>query len=196
MDRSLQLSIDDLARQAAVPVRTVRYYISQGLLPGPSARGKAASYSAEHLARLRLIRRLADEHVPLAEQRQRLERLSYGEIEALLDEDARQTAELERASRAPSPQAYISGLLDRARQVRAAPYAAHSLASPAPAPPDAVKAYPPVEPKAYDPIESRTPEEERWRRWQLLPGIELHVREDVLQTHAQLIERLRQISRS
>ena len=180
MDRALQLSIDDLARQAGVPVRTVRYYISQGLLPVPSARGKAATYGADHLARLRLIRRLSNEHIPLAEQRARLERLSYSEVEALLHEDARQAAALEQAKSAPSPQAYISGLLDRARQARGAPPAASAplLAMPSPAP--AVEA----------------PPAQRWQRWELAPGIELHVREDAVQKHAQLIERLRQISRS
>jgi DNA-binding transcriptional MerR regulator len=118
MDRSEPLTIDDLAQQAGVPVRTVRYYISQGLLPGPDGRGKAATYDADHLARLRLIRRLADGHVPLAEQRERLERLSPGEVRALLDEDQRQAADLQRASQAPSPRGYISGLLDRARHAR------------------------------------------------------------------------------
>jgi len=172
MDRSAPLTIDDLAQQAGVPVRTVRYYISQGLLPGPDGRGKAATYDADHLARLRLIRRLADGHVPLAEQRERLERLSPGEVRALLDEDQRQAAALQRASQAPSPRGYISGLLDRARATRGAPLerASPSVAAPAQL-------------------------EERWRRWELAPGVELHARDDAVDANAHLIRRLLQVSR-
>src|SRR6266545_1620022 len=79
-----RLTIEELARQAGVSVRTVRYYIAQGLLPGPGARGRAAAYDEEHLAKLRLIRRLADQHVPLAEQKARLADLSPSEVESLL----------------------------------------------------------------------------------------------------------------
>ena len=115
----MRLTIEELAGEAGVPVRTVRYYISQGLLPGPAARGRAAAYDDEHLARLRLIRRLVEQHVPLAEQRDRLARLSVTEVERLLRDDDRRGAALRRASQAESPQAYISGLLDQARMARA-----------------------------------------------------------------------------
>ena len=96
----MRLSIEELAREAGVPVRTVRYYISQGLLPGPAARGRAAAYDDEHLARLRLIRRLVEQHVPLAEQRDRLARLSGTEVERLLRDEERRGAALRRASQA------------------------------------------------------------------------------------------------
>lgn len=46
------LTIDDLAARAEVPIRTVRFYIAEGLLPGASSRGKGASYTQEHLDRL------------------------------------------------------------------------------------------------------------------------------------------------
>src|SRR5690242_10862011 len=51
-------TIEELAEQVGTPVRTIRFYIAEGLLSGPGTRGKAASYSGEHLLRLRLIRRL------------------------------------------------------------------------------------------------------------------------------------------
>jgi DNA-binding transcriptional MerR regulator len=47
------MTIEALADAAGVSVRTARFYISQGLLPGPGARGRAATYGPDHLARLR-----------------------------------------------------------------------------------------------------------------------------------------------
>ncbi len=166
-----RLTMDDLARQAGVPVRTVRYYISEGLLPGPSARGRAATYDREHLAKLRLIRLLAEQHVPLAEQRQRLADLSPTEVEALLREERRRGIALERASQAPSPRAYISYLMQRAES----------------APSEALRAG-----RVYP---SPSTEPESWRRWEIVPGVELHARNDAARVHAQLIERLLQTSR-
>lgn len=73
-------SLGDLARLADVTPRTVRYYLAQGLLPSPEAAGPATRYGEGHLARLRLIRRLQRDHLPLAEIRFRLERLGDGEV--------------------------------------------------------------------------------------------------------------------
>ncbi|MFK0235397.1 MerR family transcriptional regulator [Streptomyces vinaceus] len=46
---------EDLARAAGVKVRNLRYYQERGLLPPPRREGRIAWYSADHLARLRLI---------------------------------------------------------------------------------------------------------------------------------------------
>ena len=75
-------SLSDLARLADVTPRTVRYYVAQGLLPSPEAAGPATRYGEGHLARLRLIRRLQRDHLPLAEIRARLERMGDDEIVA------------------------------------------------------------------------------------------------------------------
>jgi DNA-binding transcriptional MerR regulator len=170
----VRLSIEDLAREAGVPVRTVRYYISQGLLPGPAARGRAAAYDDEHLARLRLIRRLVEQHVPLAEQRDRLARLSGTEVERLLRDDDRRGAALRRANQAASPQAYVSGLLDQARMARAPLQES-------------------VPPPSFE--KSRPVDAQSWRRWELAPGIELHASADAARNHPQLIQRLLRVSR-
>src|SRR5206468_3422265 len=112
------LTIDELAQQAGVSVRTVRYYISQGLLPGPAARGRAATYADDHLDRLRLIRRLAVQRVPLAEQRARLAQLSSTEVRDLLRQEDRQSAAREQARTSASPRAYVAELLSQARTGR------------------------------------------------------------------------------
>src|SRR5687768_3341771 len=81
-DDSLDLaSLSDLA---GVSVRTVRYYIQQGLLPAPESRGPGAHYGPEHLSRLRLIRRMQREHLPLAEIRRRLEQAEPEEIQMMM----------------------------------------------------------------------------------------------------------------
>lgn len=49
------LSVDDLAAEAGLTVRTVRYYQAEGLLPPPARVGRTARYGAEHLERLQLI---------------------------------------------------------------------------------------------------------------------------------------------
>jgi DNA-binding transcriptional MerR regulator len=69
MESGDPLDLTGLADRAGVSVRTVRYYIQQGLLPKPEARGPGAHYTEEHLDRLLLIKRLQREHLPLAEVR-------------------------------------------------------------------------------------------------------------------------------
>ena len=72
-DLPTPLDLTDLADRAGVSTRTVRYYIQQGLLPKPEARGPGAHYTGEHLDRLLLIKRLQREHLPLGEIRRVLE---------------------------------------------------------------------------------------------------------------------------
>jgi len=78
-------SLAELARLADVTPRTIRYYVAQGLLPAPEAAGPATRYGEGHLARLRLIKRLQRDHLPLAEIRIRLERMEDEEVQVLLD---------------------------------------------------------------------------------------------------------------
>src|SRR3954452_8774108 len=73
-------SLTELADLAGVTPRTVRYYLAQGLLPAVGQTGPGSKYGETHLARLRLIRRLQAEHLPLAEIRRRLEGLSGPDI--------------------------------------------------------------------------------------------------------------------
>lgn len=54
-----------------MPARTIRLYISRGLLPGPLRSGRKAAYGAEHLEALAEIRRLQKQGLTLAEIRQR-----------------------------------------------------------------------------------------------------------------------------
>jgi DNA-binding transcriptional MerR regulator len=59
------LTIDELARETGLTVRTVRSHHSRGLLPPPEVRGRTGFYGPEHVERLRLIRRLQSEGLKL-----------------------------------------------------------------------------------------------------------------------------------
>jgi DNA-binding transcriptional MerR regulator len=203
-DSEHHYSIEDLAELVNLSIRTIRYYISEGLLPGPGARGKAAIYGEEHLLRLRLIRLLSGQHVPLVEMRDWLLRLSLNEIRALLVEEEERTALYEQAKEASSPQEYMARLLRNAREARQAPQppAQRSIQpllsqlvyKPAPRQQNVKR----IQEK---PLESDMPtplvgaslpaaEPERWQRWELAPGIELHIRAESEHQHRGLLERL------
>lgn len=72
-------------RGGPVTRRTIHYYISLGLLPPSEGKGQNAVYGYEHQLRLRLIKMLQDEFLPLKEIRHRLGNLTAGEMESLIE---------------------------------------------------------------------------------------------------------------
>lgn len=82
-------SMDDLERETGINARTVRFYITQGLLQPAHGRGPSATYDLGHLLRLRMIKSLRDEHKPLAEIKERLADMSDRDIASLLDVQTR-----------------------------------------------------------------------------------------------------------
>jgi DNA-binding transcriptional MerR regulator len=184
-------SLTDLARLADVTPRTIRYYISQGLLAAPTGSGQAARYGEGHLARLRLIRRLQKEHLPLAEIRSRLGRLSDNELDALLaDEDS---------INAPPPPTdsatdYIRRVLGGAPTATPPPApamlarASVHLASEV-APSLAASATPPT------PTADAEPDRSTWERVALTPDVELHLRRPLDRQTNKRVDRLIRIAR-
>jgi DNA-binding transcriptional MerR regulator len=61
------ISLNELAKKSGVPERTIRYYISRGLIPGPMRGGRGAEYTEEHLAGIQKVRRLQSGGMTLAE---------------------------------------------------------------------------------------------------------------------------------
>jgi len=129
--------LDDLARQADVSARTVRYYVQRGLLPPPVFRGRDTVYSSEHLLRLKAIRRLQERFLPLDAIQQELERCSPEALRKLATGDDE------------------GGLPPAAPQVRR-------------------QLSPPPLPQRPRPAHAAG---ERWQRWELAPGLELHLSE-------------------
>ncbi len=86
-DRPDSYTLDELTSAADVTVRTVRYYIAEGLLPPPDGSGRGARYSAAHRDRLDLIASLKLRHLPLKEIRRYLEALTGDEIAEFVREE-------------------------------------------------------------------------------------------------------------
>jgi DNA-binding transcriptional MerR regulator len=80
------IGLAELARETDVTVRTIRYYITQGLLPSPIGQGPSAHYTDSHADRIRLIKVLQKEHLPLAQIRARLDQLDDQQVRRALDE--------------------------------------------------------------------------------------------------------------
>ena len=168
----------ELSDRAGVSQRTVRYYIQQGLLPSPETRGPGAHYGPEHLDRLRLIRSLQRQHLPLAEIRRRLEELGPAEIRELLA--------AERPESRGSAKDYIRGVLSegmpmmsRARMLDAAPPVLRS-------------------PHAFHEMEKPRRQQVRtqWDRIPLGPDVELHVRRPLDREQIRQVERLLEAARN
>src|SRR5262245_64893468 len=118
MDRTFKL--EELAREADVSPRTVRYYVQRGLLPAPAFRGRDTVYTEDHLSRLKAIRKLQDQYLPL---------------DAIAAEMAQK----------------------RPDEILGRPIAPSPLPRPMPGPARG----------------------ERWTRYEIRDGVEIHVREDV-----------------
>ncbi|RKT38048.1 MerR family transcriptional regulator [Thiocapsa rosea] len=160
------LDINSLSRTADVPVRTIRYYLAEGLLPSPNGRGPAASYSREHLDRLRLIRRLQDAHQPLALIKSRLAGLdpagvaqALAEVEGAVSNEPRSAAD------------YVRRVMARSSQGETIPET------------------PPTH-GADEAAASKTPTRSTWERITLHPDIELHVRRPLARADQRRLEAL------
>jgi DNA-binding transcriptional MerR regulator len=57
-DEAPLLSLEELTGRVGVSVRNIRFYTSRGLVPPPIRRGRSGFYSADHVARLELVREL------------------------------------------------------------------------------------------------------------------------------------------
>jgi DNA-binding transcriptional MerR regulator len=195
------LSIEDLEKHSGLPVRTLHYYMAEGLLPGPDKRGKNASYSQEHLDRLDLILILKELHLPLKEIRALLENMTPAEIQHYLDDQEDLLVKL----KAPHPDdvssswdtegssalEYIKGLEE-----------AHGMIQEI----RSDQAYYPqrlrLENNRSDHESigldqaAHPPQEERWRRTILADGIELHTRETRDKETLHKIKRLLSFARS
>ena len=87
------LTIDDLARQVRLPVRTIREYHTMRLLPPPERRGRLGLYDTRHVQRLQLITRLQRRGYSLAGIRDLLGAWENGtDLVTLLGVDESQTA--------------------------------------------------------------------------------------------------------
>jgi DNA-binding transcriptional MerR regulator len=178
-----RFSLTELANVAGVTPRTIRYYIAQGLLAAPGNPGPGPKYTDADLARLRLIKRLQREHLPLAEIRTRLDGLADDDVVAA-------DAAPERAR--DSALDYIQRMTGRRVAETRAP-----LLMPAMYPPDPTSSIAPTVPAApalEQPSEARL-ERSQWERIELAPDVELHVRRPLARQTARRVDRIISIAR-
>ena len=145
------LDLKALAALAGVTPRTVHFYIQQGVLPPAGSQGPGARYTEGHLLRLRLVKLLQREHLPLAEIARRLRALSDRQVAALLSE-----GEQRQAAKGGSALEYIRGVLGQAESGAGAPLRSAT------------------HPRTATPLPEA--ERSRWDRYMLADGVELHVR--------------------
>lgn len=167
-------SLTELADLAGVSPRTVRYYIAQGLLPAVGQSGPGSKYDAGHLTRLRLIRRLQAEHLPLAEIRRRMSTLAEAEIRDLA------------GSAEPPPPS--DSALDYLRNVLGTPRGAASLVG------RTTSSSPLASAKTVSPDTLPT-ERSQWERIALAPDVELHIRRPLTRAQNKQVDRLVTIAR-
>jgi len=163
------IDLPELSDKTRVSPRTIRYYIQQGLLPAPEARGPGAHYRAEHVDRLRLIKRLQQEHLPLSEIRKRIETLRPEEVRRILE------AEPERG--ADSASDYVRRVLSQG--------AGSLMARESPA-----MSVPSANLARDQNLTSSRHKRSQWERFTLAPDVELHVRTPKSREDNRRIERL------
>ena len=195
------LDLGELSRLANVTPRTVRFYVAQGLLPGPAGRGPASRYSQGHLRRLLLIRQLQQQFLPLAEIRRTLDQADAEESQDgeavepaaaagwLAAPPAREQAALRGpADGAPSAAAPGTSALQYVRRVLAPPTAedrARARAASAAGPAD-VSLGPALPSRPHN----QKPARSQWERITLSPNVELHVRRPLSPREQKAVARL------
>jgi DNA-binding transcriptional MerR regulator len=206
MPPGTEYSLQELADLAGVTPRTIRYYIVSGLLPSPGRAGPGTTYTDGHLNRLRLIRRLQREHLPLAEIRSRLAALDDATVAALVEAPAGEPT-------AGSAIDYIRGVLEGDRSPDGTPWnRPFDIASPGIPPaflasPRLTRHAADIDLPRYRLAESSqayaetptppgpTPDRSQWDRILLAPDVELHVRRPLTRRAHKRVERLIQIAR-
>lgn len=165
------MSIAELAEQAGVTSRTIRYYVAEGVLPPPSGRGQRRAYGPEHFRLLGAIREWKAQYLPLHEIRKRLASTANGPAHApvvVANVPAAAVATAQPSSMAPSFRVAASVV-------------------------GASQQEPPVgfgPPPATGRIELHEPPETVWHRVNIASGVEIHYRDTDNPRLAAAIKRL------
>ncbi|HTI37738.1 MAG TPA: MerR family transcriptional regulator [Vicinamibacterales bacterium] len=164
----VDLDINELCDRAGVTSRTVYFYVQQGLLAPAAGAGPAARYTEGHVARLKLIRLLQKQHLPLAEIGKRIRALNDQEVQRLVAE-----ARTRRTEKNASALDYIRGVLSESTPLLARSRTPVPAMPATPAPP------------ASAPV-GRS----QWERHAFADGIELHVRRPLSRAEQRQVDKL------
>ena len=156
--------ITELCERASVTPRTVHFYVQQGLLPPAGSPGPGARYGQGHASRIRLIRLLQNQHLPLAEIAKRIKGLTDEQVDALVGETKQR-----RAEGKGSALDYIRSVLAESKTAAPADMRRTTAATTAPA---------------------AAPARSQWERYTLADGMELHIRRPLSRIEQKQFEKL------
>lgn len=160
--------------------RLVRHYTTVGMVDEPKKAGKYAIYTYRHLLQLLLVRRLLAEGMSanvindLARQKSNIELKNWLTGDVQLD--------------VFSPEESNNSALDYLQKLRSR----HSV-------PKTQSPSQPLQEKQYDsPKKPNQPTSSQWIRWEIMPGLELHIRSDfkfpkTLNQQEQLLEKIKNL---
>lgn len=133
--------------------RTIRYYLSEGLIQPPEEKqGTASVFGYQHLLQLVVVKKLQAEHLPIRKIRELVTGKEEHELETLVG--------IGRTGKRNEAKQYLESLLTQ-------PALSVSARRAPPSPKlDAVA------------LESASQEEASWQRVEIEPGLELHIRAD------------------
>jgi DNA-binding transcriptional MerR regulator len=169
----VDLDINELSDRAGVTPRTVHFYIQQGLLPPAGSPGPGARYRAGHVVRIKLIRLLQKQHLPLAEIGRRIRGLSDAAVEALLAETKER-----RPERGTSALDYIRHVLADSNIPDGAPLAPRQRSTVA------------ATAQAAFAESGAAPARSQWERYALTDGMELHIRRPLSRVEQKQFEKV------
>lgn len=81
-DRYTRAELEELT---GINGRTIRYYITEGLLQPAYGRGSTATYDHDHYLRLQAINQLKEERLPLKDIKERLQQLATDDLALMIN---------------------------------------------------------------------------------------------------------------
>ncbi len=195
MDKESYL-INQLAEKAGVTVRTIRYYVNEGLLAPPQTKGRYSAYDEDALYRIRLIKFYKESYLPLSRIRELLDSMTPEEIRATVEKYEKEPPEFNlpmmsesqiQANENYSAREYLRNLKEPAPRE----YNQDNQMAPPSSPSPALLRRMSPEPMSLESRDmSNTPPKppDTWRRIEVDDGMEILVREDVYRKRRQEIE--------
>ncbi len=185
-----QYTLQELADSAGVSIRTIRYYIGEGLLPGPEGAGPQSHYTQSHAKRLQAIALLKDRFLPLKEIRRQLTGLDDAAIDRLITDldggELDELADMHEPAAAPESASVTD---ERAFRIDAPPsYDARTLDYIDSALSRGTSRFRGIREGRGRMRSEERDEGERWRRIVVADGVELLVREETYQRRRDRID--------
>jgi DNA-binding transcriptional MerR regulator len=81
-DRYTRAELEELT---GINGRTIRYYITEGLLQPAYGRGSTATYDHDHFLRMQAINQLKEQRLPLKEIKERLQQLATDDLALMIN---------------------------------------------------------------------------------------------------------------